>query len=86
MDQEVHRSILKAHWDVDDNSDTKSPWLGQGFLIMQRRVQGRFRQSIYARCSSDHLHVKEIKKAWGEVHNAFHQLVWGGFSHENQFS
>jgi hypothetical protein len=63
MDQEVHRSILKVHWDVEDNVDTRSPRHGKGFPGMHIRIQGRFRRSIDARRSSDRLHLKEIKKA-----------------------
>jgi hypothetical protein len=63
MDREMHGSISKAQGVVDDNIDTKIPRHGQGILGMHRRIQGRFRQSIDARRSSDRLHLKEIKKA-----------------------
>jgi hypothetical protein len=62
MERGVRRSISKAQGVVDDNADTKSPRHGPRILGMHRRIQGRFRQSIDARRSSDHLHLKEIKK------------------------
>jgi hypothetical protein len=63
MDREVRGSISKAQGVVDDNVDTKSPRHGQGILGMHRCIQGRLRQSLDARWSSDRLHLKEIKKA-----------------------
>jgi hypothetical protein len=33
MDREMHRGILKAQEDVDDNTDTKFPDMDEDFLV-----------------------------------------------------
>jgi hypothetical protein len=63
LNQEMCGSISKAQGVVDDKADTKSPQHGRGIIGMHRRIQGRLGWSLDARRSSDHLHLKEIKKA-----------------------
>jgi hypothetical protein len=63
MDREMRGIISKSQGVIGDNVDTKIPRHGQGILGMNGCAQGSFRRSIDARRSSDHLHLKEIKKA-----------------------
>jgi hypothetical protein len=63
MDREMHRIILKVQGSIDDNVDPKIPRHGKRLLGMHKCIQGRLRKRLYARRSSDPLHLKEVKKA-----------------------
>jgi hypothetical protein len=59
---------------VDNGTDTKGPWHGFRLIGMHWHIQG-LRQSLDARQSSDHLHLEEVEKAWGELHDAWFRVV-----------
>ena len=68
-------SISKAQRVFDDNADTKIPWHGRRLLGVQWCIQGRLRHNIDARQSNDDLHLKETKKAWWELHDAWFRVI-----------